>query len=306
MEPGPELLSLAAAQGGVLDVGQAERLGVGRHSRQRLLREGRWYRVAGPVLAVAPGPPSWTGRAWTGILLGGTDARLAGLAAAHLHGLAAEPELVEVLTSAQIRDRGSWTFRRDLGGVRLRPVGEPPRTDLADTVLDLCEGATPEQLVDWVTRAVQSRGLTPAGLQRRLDRRSRHGQRAMLTEVLDDVGTGAESALELRYLRDVERAHGLPRGERQHRQGRYRRDVAYPAYRLVVELDGRLGHEGLHRFRDMQRDNLTLLQGELTLRFGFADVAGVPCLVALQVAEALHALGWLGQLVLCPRCRLYV
>jgi hypothetical protein len=37
-------------------------------------------------------------------------------------------------------------------------------------------------------------------------------QRALLTAVLADVAAGARSVLERRYLRDVERVHGLPRG----------------------------------------------------------------------------------------------
>lgn len=35
--------------------------------------------------------------------------------------------------------------------------------------------------------------------------------------MLSDVDTGAESPLELRHLRRVERAHGLPQGRRQRR-----------------------------------------------------------------------------------------
>jgi hypothetical protein len=39
--------------------------------------------------------------------------------------------------------------------------------------------------------------------------------RASLVGVLRDVAEGAYSVLERRYLRDVERAHGLPAGRRQ-------------------------------------------------------------------------------------------
>ncbi len=52
--------------------------------------------------------------------------------------------------------------------------------------------------------------------------------------------------LEYRYLRDVERAHGLPRSRHQVRvviagQAAYR-DAYYDEYQLAVELDGRLAH----------------------------------------------------------------
>lgn len=68
-----------------------------------------------------------------------------------------------------------------------------------------------------------------------------------MTEVLEDVATGVYSVLEHRYLTRVERPHGLPTARRQRvvRAGRgpAYRDVEYPTIGLVVELDGRLGHD---------------------------------------------------------------
>ena len=52
--------------------------------------------------------------------------------------------------------------------------------------------------------------------------------------------------MEVRYLRDVERAHGFPTVVVRHRQSPPVRlhDVAYDAQRVLVELDGELGHAG--------------------------------------------------------------
>jgi very-short-patch-repair endonuclease len=150
---------------------------------------------------------------------------------------------------------------------------------------------------------VQTRRTTAARLRLALDARSRHSRRLLLRELLADVADGVESPLELRYLRDVERAHGLPEGRRQQvSRHQHRRDVVYRDYGLVVELDGRLGHEGMGRFRDMTRDNLATVSGEASLRYGHADVAGEPCLVARQVGEVLVLRGWRGQFRLCGRC----
>ena len=253
-EPSPELLGLAQAQGGVVTVGQAEQLGLGRHSRARLIKAGQWQRVEGLVLAVHPFPLSWTAQTWAGVLLAGNAARLTGEAAAHLHGLTEiAPERIDVLGTYPVHDRPPWYFHRERVGARdNRSPGDPPRTTLEDTVLDLCEGADVKQVVHWLTTAVQSRRTSPARIRRALASRRRYAGRALLLEMLGDVGQGAHSPLELRYLRDVERAHGLPRGERQHTsRHRHQRDVYYERYRLVVELDGRLGHEGTGRFRDM-------------------------------------------------------
>lgn len=307
IDPGPELLALAAAQAGVVSAPQAEDLGLGRHSRQRLLRSGQWQRLAGSVYQVHPSPLGWPGEAWAGILLGGAGARLGGLSAAYLHGLTTEvPTTVQVLVplTSRARDRPPWYFTRERPGCRdRRSPGSPPRLTLEDTVLDLCEGVEPREVVHWVTQAVQSRRTTPVRLRRALAGRSRHSRRALLAELLEDVGQGADSPLELRYLRDVERPHGLPQAERQHRSRfHHRRDVVYRLYGLVVELDGRLGHEGVGRFRDMERDNHATVDGEATLRYGFADVAAVPCLVAAQVAEVLLGRGWPGPFLRCPSC----
>lgn len=305
-EPGPELLQLAAAQAGVLTTRQAELLGVGRHARHRLVQSGRWERVAGRVYAVHGLPLDWTGQAWAGVLLGGDGARLGGVAAGYLHGLVLEPPAAfTVLTSVPVPDRAPWEFRRDVRAVRSsRAVGEPPRTDIDDTVLDLCEHADADEILTLVAQALHLRRTTDRRLLRTLDGRSRHSRRALLGEMLGEVRAGVRSPLELRYRRDVEQAHGLPPGERQHQSARSgnRRDLVYVTFRLVVELDGRLGHQGLGRFRDMRRDNEATLQGEVTLRYGTADVAGSPCAVARQVAAVVTARGWDGLLRRCPRC----
>ena len=132
----------------------------------------------------------------------------------------------------------------------------------------------------------------------------------MVDALLTDVELGAHSALELRYLRDVERAHGLPRGERQsvrsagrsENQHRAYRDVLYREFGLVVELDGRVGHVGDGRLRDLRRDNVSALRGERTLRYGWQDVTEEPCTTAFQVAGMLGRGGWPGLPSRCSRC----
>jgi hypothetical protein len=79
-------------------------------------------------------------------------------------------------------------------------------------------------------------------------------------------------------------------------------DVGYDAYRLLVELDGRAGHEGMGRFRDMNRDNQFALIEWITLRYGWYDVVHRPCVVAFQVAAALAVRGWNGLPTRCFRC----
>ena len=304
--PSAALLELAASQDGVLSAAQVHAGGLRRPALRRLVGDGSWQRLHRGLYFVHAHPPPWRAWAWGGVLLAGPGARVCGPSAAHLHGLLDEPpDLITVLTplGEVIDGRDRWHFRRGRPGVRSRrSVGAPPRTTVEDTVLDLCDEASPRLAIGWVIRAVQERRTTADRLSEALGRRKRARHRVLLVDLLADVALGAESALEVRYLRDVERAHHLPVGRRQDQREPGRRDVAYLEYHLVTELDGRLGHEGVGRFRDMARDNRTALRGEMTLRYGYIDVAVDPCAVARQVAAVLRRQGWTGNLVPCPRC----
>ena len=88
-------------------------------------------------------------------------------------------------------------------------------TSAEDTILDLAESVEIDQLFALLGRAFQRQRTSEAVLLSHLADRSRHARRDLLREVLGDVASGAESTMEVRYLRDVEPAHGLPRGERQ-------------------------------------------------------------------------------------------
>ena len=155
-----------------------------------------------------------------------------------------------------------------------------------------------------VSQAVSSHRTTAERLLATLERRGRHPHRALLRAMLADVAEGAESPLELMYLRDVERPHGLPRGRRQKsRLGLpYCSDVGYDEHQLLVELDGREAHQGAGRFRDMRRDNRFAARYHVTLRFGFYDLTHHPCAIAGQVWSVLADRGRPDSFRHCPRC----
>jgi hypothetical protein len=305
VDPSLRLLALAAAQAGVLTREQATGHGLGDDSVTRLLRGGRWQRLATGLYFTESAAVPWPALAWGGVLLGGENALLGGDAAAHLHDLIdSPPDVITVLVPHGTRRvaRGPWQFVQMRDGIRRRAQGTPPRLDVEDTVLDACDSAAPAEIVDIVSRAVQRRRTTADRLRRRLDERPRHSQRKLLIGVVTNVGDGAESPLELRYLTEVERRHALPRGRRQHRSRGAVRDVYYEEFGVVAELDGRAGHEGRGRHRDMRRDNRSTLVGESTLRYGWWDVLERPCLVAAEVAALLRRRGWRGVPHLCPNC----
>jgi very-short-patch-repair endonuclease len=302
------LTQLAEAQAGVVSRKQVHLLGVSDAVTERLLREGRWQSVASGIYHIAPSPPTWDGLAWAGVLIGGDGARLGPQASGYLHNLKEDaPRPVDVLipVGRSARIGGEWRFSRERPGARSpRSVHAPPRLTIEDTVLDLSSEATEGDLVGLVTKAVQSRRTTPRRLLKAMNERSRYKHRKLLIDILGDVAAGAESPLEMKFVHQVERPHGLPRGNRQRRRHGlpYISDVGYDAYRLLVELDGRAGHEGTGRFRDMNRDNQFALIEWITLRYGWYDVVHRPCVVAFQIAAALAARGWNGLPTRCFRC----
>ena len=125
-----------------------------------------------------------------------------------------------------------------------------------------------------------------------------------MTDVLGDVADGAESVMEVRFLRDVERAHALPTGRRQRptvvTTARVH-DVAYEEQRVLVELDGRLGHQGAARVTDGIRDRRSATRGWLTVRAFWVDVAVTPCELAREMGEILVDRGWPGAPRACRR-----
>jgi very-short-patch-repair endonuclease len=301
---------LAAAQAGILTRRQALSTGLTDAAIEARVEAGRWQRVYPGVLATHSGPLDRAAQVWAAVLLAGPDAVLSHETAAEMIGLEARPdERIHVTVPAgrtPVVRSGIVVHRsRNVAGTR-HPILEPPRTRIEVTVVDLTQTSRDlDAAVGWLMRAVASRRTTPARLLAALTARRRVRWRRELTDALSDVADGCHSFLELRYTRQVERAHGLPRGDRQHHRGGTYEDVAYPGLATSVELDGKAGHIAEHAFRDHRRDNAVVLAGARVLRYGFADVTQRPCLVAGEVAEVLRASGWSGRPRRCgPGCRL--
>jgi hypothetical protein len=114
------------------------------------------------------------------------------------------------------------------------------------------------------------------------------------------------SVLEYRYVRFVERPHGLVGAKRQvrvRRDGRNEyRDQLYADYGTAIELDGRLAHPGDTRWVDIRRDNAAAAIGVTTLRYGWAEVTKTPCLVAAEIAKVLVGRGYTGAQPCSTNC----
>lgn len=271
---------------------------------KRLLRDGVLTPVT-PGVYRLPTTPDAAARAWAGHLIGGAGSAVGGWMALHLAGLADPPRVVETWTPPErcsVRPRPGWSFRRD-GEDRLRRTRGTLPCILTETALvDVGADLGLDRWTALVLDAVRERRVSIDRVHAVLGRRRRGRERATRLALLGDL-LGLESDLELRYARDVERAHGLPPGERQASvTAGTRTDVRYPGLATLIELDGRRGHDGADAFRDLDRDNRHAIRGLTTLRYGSLDVRGRPCAVAWQVGVRLATRGWPGPFRRCPRC----
>ncbi len=266
------------------------------------LERGRWQQLYRGVYATFNGPPSRDTWLWAAALRAGPGAVLSHHTAAELQGLVdypAEAIFVTVPSTRRVKSPGLVIRMSGRVGQTTQPGREPPRTSVEETVLDLVELAlTFDDACGWITRACGRRLTTEKKLRAAMSARKKMRWRAELNDVLAAAGDGIHSVLEYRYLRDVERAHGLPRSRHQVRvviDGRAAyRDAYYEEYQLAVELDGRLAHPDEERWRDSQRDNKAGVQGIQTTRYSWRDVYGGACETAVLQAQILRRRGWSG------------
>lgn len=298
----------------VADRGQAMRAGFSQRQIHHRLSSGTWQRVYPGVYATFSGPLSREARLWAALRWAGEGAMLSHETAAEVQGLADKPSSAIHITvplhrrPAQRRPRWGIVVHRS-GQSRAQFPGSLtlPRTRAEDTVFDLVDAsATFDIAYGWIARAVSRDLVTVSMLRRALAARCRVRWRAWLTDALEDVHGKAYSALERRYVRDVERAHGLPEAQRQaaRRLGgqTHYRDNWYAQYRVVAEIDGPAYHRDERVQLDKRRDNVNLaLDDAKSLRFGPADVTERACETAALVAMTLRHYGWKGTPRPCRR-----
>lgn len=297
---------LLDAQDGVISRRQLLCRGATDQDIRRWLRRRELVRVHRGVYVNHTGPLTWPNRAWAAVLFYWPAA------------LTDDSVLNRAGDVVHVAIDGSRSATR-IAGVRLhRLVGfeqrvqwnySPPRLRMEDAVLRKASLA-PSRMdaLAVVADACRRRLTVPGRLAHELAQRSRVKHRRWLLAVLQEAADGVQSFLEGAYRRRVERAHGLPRPDRQRRErtedGIVYRDVAYRRYRLVIELDGRIGHElSTDRWDDQDRDLLVATKDVMTLRLGWRHAQATPCRTAARLALVLRRRGWRGTPRPCgPGC----
>ena len=304
---------LLSRQYGVIASWQAEVAGISYLQMRDLVRYGRWQRLGFGVYASFTGPPPREAVLWAAVLRAGPCAILSHETAAELDALLDRCGKLIHVTIPHPQHRkpiAGLVIHRSSRAIGIRQQGRlPPRTMTEETVLDLAQAATSfDDVISLLARACQRRLTTPFLISETLGQRAKMRWRAEIDLALRDVAMGVHSPLEHRYLRDVERAHGLPtpdrQAEAQHRGRVIHRDARYREYGVAVELDGQASHPDEQRWQDKHRDNAAAAAGIVALRYGWADVTERACETAGEVATVLGSRGWPGRLRRCGRgCR---
>ncbi|HEX9035063.1 MAG TPA: type IV toxin-antitoxin system AbiEi family antitoxin domain-containing protein [Streptosporangiaceae bacterium] len=311
---------LIERQRGVLARWQAVDCEVNPSALDALLRRGRWRPLYRGVYFAYSGKPSRASMLWAAVRRCGPDAVLSHQTAAELDGLCDERNgAIHVTIPVGTRIRFSRAeFARDtprivvhrssrIDSVR-HPAKSPPRTRVEETVLDLTDGARGFDVAfSWLSAACSRRLVTPEQIREAAMRRKKLRWRRDIIGALEEIADGVLSNLERRFVRDVERPHGLPKPRRQVRMKQGSRsaylDNLFAEFGVVIELDGLAYHPVEARWQDIHRDNNLATAGIITLRYSWSDVTQRPCQVAAEIALVLRRRGWTGELRPCgSRC----
>jgi very-short-patch-repair endonuclease len=306
----PALDVRCSEQTGVFSRAQLLAAGGTQNDLRRLLRHRDAVAVCPGIYVNHTGPLTWHQRVWAGYLACPGSA-LAGNTAMAWAGLGQQSSVVELaIAHGRPVKSPEWVRLRQVVDLeaRINASTEPRRIRLEEALIDVASRcSTQVGALAVLMDAVQSRRTTAARLRSTLEARSRLRYRTWLLDALSDLEVGAQSVLERAHFRRVERAHRLPHAQRQLRSQDTRvryRDVEYPDQRLVVELDGALGHSAASdRWANLDRDLHAAGAGRLTVRLSWHQVEQAPCRTAAVIAEILQARGWSGHLVPCgPGC----
>lgn len=305
--------ALATRQAGTCTTSQARSVGVSEAAQRRLLDQGRWTRLHRGVLLLGAETPGPEARAWGAHLASGPGSVIAGSAAGFALGILTDAPALDEPVEVMVPD----PFGRQIEGLRLRhvrkpelrrhPAKLPPVLTVEFTVIDLVRlASTDARAVGIIEAACRVRLTTPARILAAAGQLPRVRRRNLIKEVCADVRAGITTPLKRRYHQDVALPHRLPFAVRQAHRAGARSEYADLRYRggVVVELDGRLGHETeWDAFRDHRRDNASALRGDATLRFGWIGITATACEAAAQVAQLLWIRGTQGPTRGCrPGC----
>lgn len=277
-------------QDGVVTLSQARRAGLSEFAVRRRARSGRWRRCGPGVYFADDRPFGTAARIRAAVWSKGSRAAGSGLTAAWWLGLmTTAPRTLEVTVPRNSHGRSTAECvvrRRDLNDHDLTEHRGLRVTGLALTVLEAAVRSGGGSAV--MDTALQRR-LGLADLQRAHQRNGgRYGAREA-RRLLRAAEGGARSEAE-RLLIDLLRGAEIRGWQANYPIGPYVVDVAFPAERVVIEIDGWAFHSDWQAFQaDRKRQNRLALWGWQVLRFTWLDLTEQPERVLTEIRAAISA-----------------
>lgn len=291
---------IAAGQEQVVSRRQLVRAGVPRWLVRREVKARRWCRRGRQTLTVHCGPLSERALRWIAVLETSPRAALDGVTALQEAGL-------KNLSDTSIRvvaPQGSRPWRRK--GVIVRESRLFREADVAQAgIRRLLPPAAAASAARWargdrqatlfVLMTIQQKLASADAVHEAVERLPRSRRRTMLLEVVAAAAGGVHSLGELDVAADLRR-RGLPEPDRQtvrrRESGTQYLDCDFPAYDLVLEIDG-AGHvDPGQKLADLLRDLAEVAGGKAAIRIPL-DMYYLDREAVLDRLEAVFAArGW--------------
>jgi len=277
----------AAHQYGAFSRNQAVKAGLTPRMIQTRVETGAWIRLAPSVYALASAPPKWE-RQMAAALLTMPGAIAAGWSAAYLHGFPGfRPAKPVILVG--LGDNARSPLARVIRSQRFEVVGRTRvrgfvATDEPETVMALARDLGEDRVEALVDELLARKSLSVEELARVVSESDGVPGVPKLRRVvgyrLADAYQPPMSELE-RLLYLILDDSRLPPYTRQMPMSFQRVDATVdafvPAWRLIVEGDGRRWHtRRADQERDQLRDNEAVAHGYVVLRFGYEILRDKP------------------------------
>jgi len=290
------LASISRRQHGAWTRGQARAAGADDSLIARRLRSGAWLRLDTAVFASPAAPSTWE-RSVMAAVLAEPSAVASHRCAAVLHGLVGfRRGRPEITVPAGASSRGRLAIVHRGVDVPSTTIDHIPCVRLDHLFIDLAPIVSRKRLEEALARcADRSVGVLPAVRDRYCALAPRGGRDLRtLRAVLDGFGADdvpTQSDLE-RHMRRVFTRADLPEILWEapfpgRAPGQQRVDGLVPAWRVILEGDGRAWHTRIDDFeRDRRRDQAAAAAGYLTLRYSYHQITREPaaCVSTLLAA----------------------
>lgn len=290
--------ALGRRQHGVVHRRQLYEQAVSKRQIERRCDAGALIRMGHDVFALASAPATYL-RQYKAAELAVPGAAVCGLAAAKLLDLGTTRSApTEIAVPPGANHRCSFAKVRRRSEVAITQVKGIRTTSVAQTLVDLSPRLRLARVeAVWTSALIRDRTTLEDLDERVVMAEAQHlPHRGVARAMIDSLVHGvelAESELEVQLYELASRVPGVPPLVRQMalpwwRGGKGRADVGIPAWRTILEADGRSWHARLRDFdADRMRDNLAAANGYVVLRFGAVHLRRAP----EQTVEIIAATG---------------